>query len=255
MGAGFDPFVASGDPNARGYRVGGLGAVEGLTADRQALLRGLDTRTADPVGFGDVRDKALAMLTAGRVETAFDLSKEPAALRDRYGRHTHGQACLLGRRLIEAGVRLVCVNWHNDGHAFWDTHGNNVPSLKTRLMPPADQGFSALLEDLDARGLLDETLVLWVGEFGRNPRVANAGREHWPRCYSAVLAGGGVRGGAISGASDRIGARPSTNPVKPADLTATIYHALGVDPAREVRDRLGRPLPLTEGKPVTDLLG
>jgi hypothetical protein len=255
MGAGFDPFVATGDPNAPGYRVGGLGTVDGLTVDRQSLLRGLDQRTADPVGFGDVRDKALAMLTAGQVETAFDLAKEPVAVRDRYGRHTHGQACLLARRLVEAGVRLVCVNWHNDGQSFWDTHGNNFPSLKKRLMPPADQGFSALLTDLDARGMLDETLVLWVGEFGRNPRVANAGREHWPGCYSAVLAGGGVRGGAIYGASDRIGARPTTNPIKPPDLTATIYHALGIDPAQEVRDRLGRPLPLTEGQPVTDLFG
>jgi hypothetical protein len=255
LGSGFDPFVASGDPNAPGYRVGGLGGAESVTLERQSLLRQLDTRTPDAGGFGTVREKALTMLTAGRVNTAFDLGKESPAVRDRYGRHVHGQGCLLARRLVEAGVRLVCVNWHNDGQSFWDTHGNNFPGLKNRLMPPADQGFSALLEDLDQRGLLAETLVLWVGEFGRAPRVGNGGREHWPGCYSAVLAGGGVKGGAVYGSSDKIGARPASDPVSPADLTATVYHALGVDPAREVIDRLGRPLALANGTPLTALFG
>jgi hypothetical protein len=244
LGAGFDPFVATGDPNAPDYRVGGLGGPDGVTVDRQSLLRQLDRRAADPAGFTAVREKALAMLTAGRVEAAFDLGKEPPAVRDKYGRHTHGQGCLLARRLVEAGVRLVCVNWHDDGYAFWDTHGNNFPSLKSRLMPPADQGFAALLDDLEQRGLLGETLVVWVGEFGRAPRVGNGGREHWPGCYPAVLAGAGVRGGT-----------PDSDPVSPPDLTATIYHALGVDPAREVTDRLGRPLPLTDGRPLTALFG
>ena len=253
MGAACDPFVATGDPNAPGYRVGGLGGAEGVTASRLDLLRALDTKTADSTGFGGVRDKALTMLTAGRVETAFDLSKESDKLRDTYGRNTHGQGCLLARRLVEAGVRLVCVNWHNDGQAFWDTHGNNFPSLKNRLMPPADRGFSALLDDLETRGLLDETLVVWIGEFGRAPRVGSGGREHWPGCYSAVFAGAGVRGGSVYGASDRIGSRPDSNPIGPADVTATVYDALGIDPEREIQDRLGRPLPLTAGKPVTAL--
>ncbi|MBX9628517.1 MAG: DUF1501 domain-containing protein [Gemmataceae bacterium] len=253
LGVGFDPFVAPGDPNAPGYKVAGLGG--GVTADRQTLLRRLDTRTPD-ADFGAVREKALAMLTAATVEAAFDPTKEPDKLRDRYGRHPHGQACLLARRLVEAGTRLVCVNWHNDGHAFWDTHGNNFPGLKDRLMPPADAGFSALIEDLSDRGLLDETLVVWVGEFGRRPQISpGGGREHWPGCYSAVLCGGGVRGGQVYGASDRLGARPVGAPVSPADLTATVYHALGLDPGTTLPDRQDRPLPLADGKPLAGLFG
>jgi hypothetical protein len=254
MGTAYDPFVASGDPNAPEYRVAGLGGAGGVTASRQELLRVLDKRGTD-TGFSQVRENALTMLTSGRVETAFDLSKEPDKLRDTYGRNTHGQGCLLARRLVEAGVRLVCVNWHNDGQTFWDTHSNNFPGLKNRLMPPADRGFAALLDDLEGRGLLSETLVVWVGEFGRAPRVGKSGREHWPGCYSAVLAGAGIRGGVVYGSSDRIGARPATDPVSPADLNATIYHALGVDPTREIHDKLGRPLPLTTGKPLAAMFG
>jgi uncharacterized protein (DUF1501 family) len=163
----------------------------------------------------------------------------------------------MARRLVEAGVRLVCVNWPNDKKNFWDTHGDNFRQLKTRLMPSADAGFAALLDDLSDRGLLDETLVLWVGEFGRTPKInpANAGREHWARCYSAVLAGGGVKGGQVYGASDRIGGEPAEKAVSPADLTATVYHAMGVDPDGTVPDRLGRPLSLTEGSPLKALFG
>jgi uncharacterized protein (DUF1501 family) len=163
----------------------------------------------------------------------------------------------MARRLVEAGVRLVCVNWPNDGQNFWDTHGNNFKSLKTRLMPPADAGFSALLDDLSERGMLDETLVLWVGEFGRSPNIGkgNAGRDHWARCYSAVLAGGGIKGGQVYGASDRIGSDPAEKQTSPADLTATVYHAMGVDPDSTVNDRLGRPLALTEGTPLKSLFG
>jgi uncharacterized protein (DUF1501 family) len=162
---------------------------------------------------------------------------------------------LLARRLVEAGVRLVTVNWHNDGINFWDTHGDNFNQLKNRLMPPTDQGFAALLDDLAARGLLDETLVVWLGEFGRNPRITrnNAGREHWPRCYSGVLAGAGIVGGAVYGSSDRWGAYPATNPTRPEDVSATILHALGVAPNTEVRDPVGRPLRITEGKPLAAL--
>ncbi|MBN9516917.1 DUF1501 domain-containing protein [bacterium] len=256
LGAGYDPFVASGNPSAPGFGVAGLGATGDVTAGRADLLRALDTRGADPAQFGPVRAKALDLLTSGKVAGAFDLSREPDRIRDHYGRHPHGQSCLLARRLVEAGSRLVCVNWPDDRQSFWDTHGNNFPSLKNRLMPPADAGFAALLEDLAARGMLDETLVVWVGEFGRNPRVDNGGgREHWPGCYSAVLAGGGVRGGAVYGSSDKVGGRPATNPTSPADLTATIYHALGLDPEMMLPDRLNRPLPLADGKPLTTLFG
>ena len=164
---------------------------------------------------------------------------------------------LLARRLVEFGVPLVTVNWHDDGQNFWDTHGENFHHLKNRLMPPADRGFAALLDDLAARGLLDTTLVVWVGEFGRTPRTTNggSGREHWPRCYSAVLAGGGVQGGQVHGASDRWAAYPSSDPVSPDDLGATILHALGIDPGQQLRDALGRLMPINQGQPLTGLFG
>ena len=199
----------------------------------------------------------LDALVSSEARGAFEIGREDPKLRDRYGRNIHGQCLLLARRLVEAGVGLVTVNWHNDGNFFWDTHGNNFNQLKERLMPPADQGFAALLEDLDIRGLLDETLVVWVGEFGRTPRInrANSGREHWPHCYSAVLAGAGVRGGAVYGASDRWAAYPASDPVSPEDLGATILHALGVDPATHVADAIGRPLLINEGTPIVPLFG
>jgi len=142
-----------------------------------------------------------------------------------------------------------------DSMQLWDTHGDNFNRLKRDLMPPADQGFASLLEDLGARGLLDETLVVWAGEFGRAPRItaANAGREHWPRCYSVALAGGGIAGGQIHGASDRWAAYPSRDPAGPEDLGATILHALGIDPAAEVRDAVGRPLRINDGRALTTL--
>src|SRR5262249_41553966 len=150
--------------------------------------------TAAP--WDDFQARALDALASAEARGAFRIDRESPRLRERYGPHIHGQCLLLARRLVEAGVRLVTVNWHDDGRNFWDTHGDNFNALKTRLMPPADRGLAALLDDLAARGLLDETLVVWVGEFGRTPRISdgNAGREHWPRCYSAALAGAGVRG-------------------------------------------------------------
>jgi len=259
LGAGFDPFLVTGNPNAPAFGVAGLRAPGDVPTDRlkgRAVLSRLLDRTGGPSdGFTDLQGKALDLLLAPAVSTAFDLTREPVAVRDKYGRHAHGQSCLLARRLIEAGTRLVTVNWPDDGHAFWDTHGNNFPSLKTRLMPPADVAFAALLDDLTARGLLDETLVVWVGEFGRTPRVEGDGRQHWPKCYSAVLAGGGVRGGAVYGTSDKIGAQPATNPVSPPDLTATIYHALGIDPETEINDPTGRPWKLADGTPLRQLFG
>lgn len=259
MGTAFDPFLVTGNPNDKAFGVGGLTMPADVSAERLTgradLCRALD-RSGGPVdGFSGVRAKALDLLTSREVAAAFDLGKEPPAVRDKYGRHPHGQSCLLARRLVEAGTRLVTVNWPDDGKAFWDTHGNNFPSLKTRLMPPADAGFAALLDDLTDRGMLDETLVVWVGEFGRTPKVVNAGREHWSRCYSAVFAGGGVRGGVVHGASDKIGAYPTENPFSPADVTATMYDALGIDPHGLLTDRLGRSLTLTEGTPMSFLYG
>jgi hypothetical protein len=259
MGAKYDPFLVTGNPNSPSFAVSGLATSTDVSAGRLAgradLCRLLDRTGGPAAGFTDVRAKAFDLLVSPEVSRAFDLSKEPPAVRDRYGRHPHGQSCLLARRLIEAGTRLVTVNWPDDGQAFWDTHGNNFPSLKSRLMPPADAGFAALIDDLTDRGLLDETLVVWVGEFGRKPRVTNGGREHWSHCYSAVFAGGGIRGGVVHGASDSIGAYPNENPVSPADLTATMYYALGIDPESLVTDRLGRTLTLTQGEPQKYLFG
>ena len=257
LGNGFDPFLVTGNPNSPSFAVAGLRAPGDVSSDRlrdrAELSRLLDRTGGLASGYAGVQSKALDLLLSPAVETAFDLSREAAALRDRYGRHAHGQSCLLARRLIEAGTRLVTVNWPDDGQAFWDTHGDNFPSLKNRLMPPADAAFAALLDDLSARGLLDETLVVWVGEFGRTPRVESGGRQHWPQCYSAVLAGGGIRGGATYGSSDKIGGHPATNPVSPADLTATVYHALGIDPATEIPDPAGRPWKLADGTPLRQL--
>jgi hypothetical protein len=262
LGKAYEPFQLEGDPNADGFHVEGLGLPDGISpgrfADRRLLLERLaGTAGAGPAFWDGYRSSALDSLSSSRVRAAFQIDREDPRLRDRYGRHIHGQCLLLARRLIEAGVGLVTVNWHNDGEFFWDTHGNNFNSLKHRLMPPADQGFAALLEDLDCRGLLDETLVVWVGEFGRTPRInkANSGREHWPQCYSAVLAGGGIKGGQVYGASDRWAAYPARDPVSPDDLGATILHALGVDPAREIIDSLGRPLRINDGRPVVEMFG
>jgi hypothetical protein len=253
----FGGDLVTGNPNSPSFAVAGLSAPPDVSADRlhgrAELSRRLD-QTGGPSGsYADMQSKALDLLLSPSVSTAFDLSREAVALRDKYGRHAHGQSCLLARRLIEAGSRLVTVNWPDDGQAFWDTHGNNFPSLKNRLMPPADMAFAALLDDLTARGLLDETLVIWVGEFGRTPRIENGGRQHWPQCYSAVLAGGGIQGGAVYGASDKNAAYPADRPVSPADLTATMYHALGIDLSTEIHDPTGRPWRIADGTPIQQL--
>jgi hypothetical protein len=255
LGQAHDPFLVSGDPSRSDFRVVGLQESADLSLDRLRLRRDLLQQLHQADGLGGFQQQAFDMLTSPAAQRAFDLNKEAPATRDRYGRHIHGQCLLLARRLVEAGVPLVCVNWHQDGQNFWDTHGDNFRALKNRLMPPADRGFSALLADLEARGLLDETLLVWVGEFGRRPHItrSNAGREHWPACYSAVLAGGGIRGGQVHGRSDRVAAYPSENPVSPADLTATIYQALGVDPGKIIHDREGRPTRLTEGSQLVNL--
>ena len=262
LGKSFDPFAIEGDPNASGFSVPGLGLPEGVDQTRMSERRSLrnEAGTLPLAGRGAeswdlLQTRALDAVSSARARNAFSLDNEDPRVRDRYGRHIHGQCLLLARRLVEAGVGLVTVNWHDDHANFWDTHGDNFNQLKNRLMPPADRGFAALLEDLDARGLLDETLVVWVGEFGRTPRVTNGGtgREHWPRCYSAAFAGAGVRGGQIHGASDKWAAYPARDPVSPDDLGATILHALGVDPATEVHDAIGRPLRINNGNPVLPL--
>jgi hypothetical protein len=205
------------------------------------------------------------MLASPKVKKAFDLNGEDPRLRDAYGRTTYGQSCLLARRLVEAGVRFVTVYYSEfiggKGSGGWDTHGDNFNQLKERLLPNTDQTVPTLIEDLAARGLLDETLVVWMGEFGRSPRITNTqqfgpdGRDHWPQCYTAIMAGGGTRGGAIHGSSDKNGAYPATDPVRPDDIAATMFWALGIDPATEVYDTLNRPLPIADGSPITSIFG
>jgi hypothetical protein len=262
LGKAYDPFRVEGDPNHPGFRVEGLTLPAGIDPvrfdERRKLLAAQGASTGEaPPAWDTFQAKALDALASARARAAFDIHEEPPQVRDRYGRHIHGQCLLLARRLVEFGVPLVTVNWHDDGQNFWDTHGENFHHLKNRLMPPADRGFAALLDDLAARGLLDTTLVVWVGEFGRTPRTTNggSGREHWPRCYSAVLAGGGVQGGQVYGASDRWAAYPASDPVSPDDLGATILFALGLDPAQQLCDPLGRLMPINQGKPITTLFG
>lgn len=262
LGAAHDPFLVGGDPNSADFRVSGLDLVPEVSSARigarHALLGQLNPVAGNLAGatgaFGNMQERAFDMLTAASVRRAFDLKSEPDAVRDRYGRHIHGQGLLLARRLIEAGVSLVCVNWHQDGQNFWDTHGNNFNRLKNDLMPPNDRGFSALIEDLGERGLLDETLVVVAGEFGRTPKInATNGRDHWAPCYTQLLAGGGVRGGQVYGASDRQGAYVKDFPVTPDDFAATILHAFGLSPETAIEDPNGRPVRISTGTPVTAL--
>jgi hypothetical protein len=246
--ADFHPFPAADATAAARLSVGSELRAR-VESQCRALERGGSTRA-----FDDDYRRALALVTSPRARQAFDLTHETPSLRDRYGRNSFGQGLLLARRLVEAGVKLVTVNWARDD-AFWDTHASNFRDLKDKLLPPFDLGFSALLEDLDQRGLLDETLVVCLGEFGRTPRInAQAGRDHWAACNSVVVAGGGIRAGQVHGASDRHAAYPASAPVSPDDLAATIYHALGVAPHAEIHDRQGRPWPLTFGRVLHELV-
>jgi uncharacterized protein (DUF1501 family) len=206
--------------------------------------------------------RALDVLTQATTGAAFDLSREPARVRDEYGRHKFGQSVLLARRLVEAGVRLVQVNFPREpgdlsiGNPLWDTHANNAGRVREKLCPALDQAYPALLADLAARGLLDETLVVLVGEFGRSPRINKiGGRDHWGTVFSACLAGAGLPGGRVIGASDRLGAEPATRAMGPAELAATVLHLLGIRPEHEFHDRLGRPQRASAGQPRADLLG
>ena len=259
-----DPFLVTGDPNQPGWKVPGLSLIDGQSPERlgsrQALLQSMNRqqKLAEQAGLTDQltsqQQKAFGLLTSATVRGAFDLQQESAETRDRYGRHIHGQCALLARRLIDHGVPFVTVNWHNDGQNFWDTHGNNFHRLQKDLIPPADRALSALLEDLSQSGKLDETLIVWVGEFGRGPKInGSSGREHHPRCYTGLMAGGGIRGGQIYGLSDRIGEYPAEKPTAPQNLTATMYHAFGFDPATKLYDSLNRPHQLYGANPLVDL--
>ena len=236
-----------------------------LDADNRAMQQSSGTKA-----FDSVYETAYRMLHAPTVKDALNLELESSALRDRYGRNEYGESFLTARRLVEAGVRLVSVNWMFITPAakvynVWDAHGglNDLENGKTGYgmlkanycLPAFDQAFSALLEDLAQRGLLDETLVACAGEFGRTPKInGNNGRDHWPFCYSAVLAGGGIRGGSVYGASDNQAAYVKDNAVTPGDYLATICEACGLDPAREIHDLEGRPFKICDGEPIAGLL-
>jgi hypothetical protein len=247
------------------YEIDGLAASEHLTIDRRlhrtALLQQFDdtrrhTAARPLTEYGRFQERAISLVTSERTRAALDIRREPAAIRDRYGRHLFGQSALMARRLVEAGVRFVTVHYDCvDGYS-WDSHRNS-DDIKKHLLPTADQAVSTLIADLDERGLLDETLVVCLGEMGRTPRAnANWGRDHWSTLFPALLAGGGVRGGALYGASDKEAAYPVDHPVKPEDLAATIYSALGIDPDLRLPDAQGRPTPLIEeGTPVEAVFG
>jgi hypothetical protein len=276
LGKAYDPFFIGQDPASPEFRLPELSLPASLPLerldDRRGLLRMIDAQgdllgwSGTAQGIDAFYDRALTMLGSPKVKNAFDLSQEPDTLRDAYGRTTYGQSCLLARRLLEAGVRFVTVYYSsrigNSGNGGgWDTHGDNFNHLKKRLLPSTDQTVPTLIEDMAARGLLDETLIVWMGEFGRSPRVTNTkqfgpdGRDHWPQCYTVLFAGGGVTPGAIYGASDRIGAFPALDPVTPDDIAATMFWALGLDPGTEFHDTLNRPLAIATGKPLTRIFG
>ena len=275
LGKAHDPFLFTQDPSSPGFSLPELtlpaNMSMGRLEQRRELQRVIDAQaklmeiSASARGFDSYYEKAMAMLNSTRLRTAFNLQDEPAKLRDAYGRHTYGQSCLLARRLVEAGSKFVTVYFssgiggQSETSGGWDTHGFNdtkmFPIINKYHLPITDQTLPTLLTDLDERGLLDTTLVVWMGEFGRTPRInGSASRDHWPQCYTTLLAGGGVKRGFIYGASDKNGMYPAENPVRPDDLAATIYHLLGIDPHTEVRDVGNRPLVIANGKPVMGVI-
>ncbi|MBI1917255.1 MAG: DUF1501 domain-containing protein [Planctomycetes bacterium] len=263
LGKRYDPLELDDDWTRPDFAVEALSLPADLSHQRLDQRRRLldqlaRTRRAAGSPLDADHERAFALLNAPDVRQAFDLSREPAPVRAAYPMNRFGQACLLARRLVERGVALVTIYWHRvlPNIVNWDTHANNFTGLKNFLLPSSEGAVATLLEDLHARGLLDETLVVWTSEFGRTPRInGQAGRDHHGSCNSVVLAGGGVRGGQVIGASDRLAAAPDTVPVRPGDLCATIYHCLGLDPHAEMHDSQGRPSPLAEGRVINELFG
>ncbi len=287
LGSTYDSLQINVDVESRSYNAGALALPAGLSPksfqDRRRLLTSLQEKSmaaaqSSPMGRWQITsDKAFQLLGTQTFREALDLSRESSQTRDRYGygpapvavgsgggggngaemgfaRQMRGQNLLLARRLVEAGVPFVNVFDFRQQGQNWDAHHQNFDQHKRHLLPLADQSLSALIEDLDARGLLDTTLVVAMGEFGRTPTInKNGGRDHWPDCYTVLLAGGGVHGGAVFGASDRTGAYPARDPVSPADLAATIFWRFGIDPSSEIHDLTGRPWRIADGQPLRSL--
>jgi hypothetical protein len=270
LGRTSDPWLLRCEPASPQYRIPEFSLPVEMNTDRlegrQSLLHELNAQLdfaarSGAVEYYDVlTQRAFDLLSSGPSRRAFDLTAEPDAVRDRYGRSQFGQSTLLARRLVQAGVRLVQVNWFRGPDEptdapCWDSHVNESERLKTVLMPPMDQAFSALLEDLSQRGLLDETLVVCMAEFGRTPKFnGRAGRDHWGPVFSIAMAGGGVRGGIIHGASDRLGAEPRDGMVRPEDISATIFHCLGYQPGTTIQDLQERKLAISHGQVIQSIL-
>jgi hypothetical protein len=276
LGKAHDPLFFSEDPNQPDFRLPELSLPDDLSYDRIQQRRelqqmidrqaGLLEASLPARGLDDYYTRAISMLTSDHVRRAFDLSAERASLRDAYGRTTYGQSCLLARRLVEAGVKFITVYFSNSiggrriDSGGWDTHGFDNTRMYEIVdkyhLPITDQTLPTLLHDLDQRGLLDETLVVWMGEFGRTPKInENKSRDHWPQCYTALLAGGGVTRGQAYGTSDPYGMFPAEHPVKLEDLAATMFYLLGIDPHTEVHDREDRPFPIAPGNVIHPIIG
>lgn len=258
LGPRYERFQIEGDPNRPDFQVKALHFPDDVSRtrfnDRASLSRKLDRHPSDKLAVTAMEEhyeKAFATLGSQRLNSAMEIARETDSLRERYGRNLLGQSLLLARRLVEAGVRFITVfdGQVNCNTCNWDAHADNFPRHKDALVPPMDRGLSALISDLTDRRLLDSTLVISVGEFGRTPRInANGGRDHWPDVFTAMMAGGGAPGGTVIGASDRIAAYPARDPASPGDLAATIFSRFGVDPEKELIDPTGRPHRLADGQ-------
>jgi hypothetical protein len=267
LGQRYAPFLVQGDPTRPDFSIATLTLppyVDRRRFQNRVNLQTALEREADRVchwpagqGMDPEYRQAFRLLQSPQTQRAFNLATEPTQVRERYGYHHFGQSCLLARRLVEAGVPLVTVYWnapHIDDLQHWDTHKNSFNRLKEQLLPPFDRAMTALLEDLAGRGQLDETLLVWHGEFGRTPKLNKAaGRDHWGFCQSVLVAGGGIRGGQVYGSSDASAAYAAELPVSPDDLAATVLHTLGIPLNQELRDAQGRPWPLCTGKPILGL--
>ncbi|MDQ3623266.1 MAG: DUF1501 domain-containing protein [Verrucomicrobiota bacterium] len=272
LGKGHDPLLVLQDPNAPVFSLPELSLPEGIPFERlqarRELQRLIDQQarlldySAQARGLDGYYEKAIAMLQSPKLRNAFDLAAEPEKVRESYGRTTYGQSCLLARRLVEAGTKFVTayfssnIGGQSTQSGGWDTHGFNntrmFPIVEQYHLPITEQTLPTLLIDLEERGLLDETLVVWMGEFGRTPNInKNASRDHWPQCYTVLLAGAGVKRGFVYGASDKTGSYPAENPVRPDDVAATIFHLLGIDPDTEVQTAAGRPVAIANGKAIS----
>jgi Protein of unknown function (DUF1501) len=267
LGARHEAMNVRNDPNRPDFSVAALAPSTDLNDARIVARRDLLTRletTPPDVRLAEHYNRAFELLGGGKTRKAFDIAAESDRVRERYGRHVIGQSLLLARRLVEAGVRFVNVHWPNvGGGGNWDTHSNGFNRLKNTLLPPTDRGLSALLDDLSDRDLLQRTLIVMMTEFGRAPQIGRtfqnnggvAGRDHWSNCFTVVMAGGGLKAGIAFGSSDAKGAYPAANPLTPGDLTATVYHALGIDPATVLRDPEGKTHVLCAGRAAQEVFG